>query len=117
MILRKIGQEERRIVLLVYPLLTTFIVMGLALPLFYVPLPGSSIIGLGAVALMGFVASLLMVNAYQIGEAAVVAPMPDPDQQQVVGPRPPPQESRASEKWRGTPNKRRGASRAHCVAH
>ncbi len=74
-ILRKIGQDERRVVLLLYPLLTTFAMMGLGLPFVYQPIEGLSLIGVGSVALMGFVASLLMVNAYRIGEAAVVAPM------------------------------------------
>jgi S-adenosylmethionine uptake transporter len=74
-VLRKISADERRVVLMLYPMLTTFVVMGLALPLVYVPMEGSTLAGIAVVALFGFCATLLTVSAYTIGEATIVAPM------------------------------------------
>ncbi|TLP68881.1 DMT family transporter [Parasedimentitalea maritima] len=74
-ILRKIGTHERRVVLMIYPLMTTFVAMGIALPFVYVPLEASALGGLVVVAIFGFCATLLMVSAYTLGEAAIVAPM------------------------------------------
>ncbi|MFS4581022.1 DMT family transporter [Phaeobacter sp. C3_T13_0] len=74
-VLRKISADERRVVLMIYPMLMTFIVMGLALPLVYVPMEGVMFSGIAIVALFGFCATLLTVSAYTIGEAAIVAPM------------------------------------------
>lgn len=74
-IVRKIGREERSIVLLLYPMMTNFVVMGCLLPLVYRPMP---IEHLGAVALMaglGVLAALILIAAYRAGEAAVIAPM------------------------------------------
>uniref|UniRef100_UPI0025F36EF0 DMT family transporter n=1 Tax=Phaeobacter sp. TaxID=1902409 RepID=UPI0025F36EF0 len=74
-VLRKISAQERRVVLMIYPMLTTFALMGLALPLVYVPMDGSTLAAIAVVALFGFCATLLTVSAYTLGEAAVVAPM------------------------------------------
>mgnify|MGYP000279672145 CR=1 FL=1 len=74
-ILRKIGNEERRVVMMVYPLVATFVVMGLAMPFVYVPFDASALGGLGVVAIFGFCATLMMVSAFTKGEAAIVAPM------------------------------------------
>jgi S-adenosylmethionine uptake transporter len=74
-IVRKIGNDERRAVLLLYPMMGNFLVMGAAMPLVYIPLP---IEHLGALALMSalaFGASLLIILAYTSGDAAIVAPM------------------------------------------
>ncbi|GLQ35194.1 membrane protein [Amylibacter marinus] len=74
-IVRRIGRDERDLVLLMYPMLGNFVVMGAVLPLYYVPMP---ILDLGAVALMAVlavVAMRLMIGAYKAGDAAVVAPM------------------------------------------
>lgn len=74
-ILRKISHDERSIVLMLYPMLATIIVMGLALPFIYVPLQASELGGLAVVACCGFCATLLLVKSYTHGEAATVAPM------------------------------------------
>ena len=74
-ILRKISNEERRSVLMLFPMLATVLVMGLTLPYVYVPMTGVELGGIAIVALFGFCATLLVVNAYTIGEAAIVAPM------------------------------------------
>ncbi|WP_425053092.1 DMT family transporter [Psychromarinibacter sp. S121] len=74
-IVRKIGQDERSAVLLLYPMMANFVVMALALPLVYTPMP---LIDLGLVGLMAslaFIAGLLMIQAYKNGDAAIVAPM------------------------------------------
>lgn len=74
-ILRKVSGVERRVVLMLFPMLTTFTVMGLALPFVYVPIEAPAFGGLVIIALFGFAGTLLVVNAYSIGEAAIVAPM------------------------------------------
>lgn len=74
-IMRKIGRDERSVVMLLYPLLANFILMALLLPGIYKPMP---LIDLGAAALisiLGFSAGLLMIAAYKNAEAAMVAPM------------------------------------------
>ncbi|MFW8633549.1 DMT family transporter [Cribrihabitans pelagius] len=74
-ILRKLSSVERRVVLMLFPMLTTVVAMGLALPFVYVPMEAQAFGGLAIIALFGFAATLLVVNAYSIGEAAIVAPM------------------------------------------
>ncbi|MDJ0821393.1 MAG: DMT family transporter [Paracoccaceae bacterium] len=74
-IVRKIGQDERPVVLLLYPMLANFLVMSVLLPFVYVPMP---LTHLGAIALMSamaFAASRLIISAYKAGEAVIVAPM------------------------------------------
>lgn len=74
-IVRKIGQEERSAVLLLYPMLANIVVMGLVLPFVYEPMPIDHLGGLALIALLGFVAALLIIAAYRAGEAVIVAPM------------------------------------------
>jgi len=74
-VVRKIGQEERAMVLLLYPMLANVAVMGALLPLSYRPMPGLHLAALAALAALAFAASLLMIAAYRAGEAGVVAPM------------------------------------------
>ncbi len=74
-IVRKIGQEERNAVLMLYPMMANFVVMAGALPWVYVPMPIEDI---GLVALMSalaFVAGLCIIRAYRLADAAIVAPM------------------------------------------
>ncbi|SHJ03438.1 DMT family transporter [Wenxinia saemankumensis] len=74
-IVRKIGADERPVVLMLYPMLANFVLMGGALAFFYEPMP---IAHLGVIAMMsvlGWVGGLAMIAAYKAGEAAVVAPM------------------------------------------
>ena len=74
-IVRRIGRDERDVVLLLYPMLGNFLIMGALMPFVYKPMP---LIDLGAVALMAvlaFAAMLCMIGAYKSGEAVVVAPM------------------------------------------
>jgi S-adenosylmethionine uptake transporter len=74
-IVRKIGAEERAAVLLLYPMLANFLVMGAALPLVYRPMPVGHLGLIGIIALFGFVAMLFIIAAYRRAEAVVVAPM------------------------------------------
>lgn len=74
-VVRKIGRDERTVVLLLYPLAGNFILMGAALPFVYVPMPILGFSGMGAIAVLGFIASLCIILAYRFGEAAIVAPM------------------------------------------
>lgn len=74
-VVRKIGSEERPVVMLLYPMVTNFIVMGCLLPLVYVPMPIEHLGLLAVVAAFAWAASRLIISAYQSGEAAIIAPM------------------------------------------
>ena len=74
-IVRKIGREERSVVLLLYPMVSNFVVMAMILPFVYKPVPLIDMGALGLMAVLGFTASLLLIAAYRAGEAAVIAPM------------------------------------------
>jgi S-adenosylmethionine uptake transporter len=74
-IVRKIGQEERSVVLVLYPMVANFLVLGLALPFVYQPMPIEHLGMLGIIAAFGFVATLLVIAAYRTAEAVIVAPM------------------------------------------
>lgn len=74
-IVRKIGAEERSVVLLLSPLIGNFIAMGAALPFVWVPLQLVDLGLMAVVALFGLTAAFLSILAYRAGEAAIVAPM------------------------------------------
>ncbi|WP_095588567.1 DMT family transporter [Actibacterium ureilyticum] len=74
-IVRKIGQEERMVVLMLYPMALNFLVMGLLLPFVYHPMPLLDLGGLALVSVFGFAAGLCLIAAYRYAEAAIVAPM------------------------------------------
>ena len=74
-IVRKIGNEERSIVLLMYPLLGNVVAMGLALPFIYVPMPVTHLGLLGVISVLGLIGAWLVILAYRSGEAVIVAPM------------------------------------------
>jgi drug/metabolite transporter (DMT)-like permease len=77
-IVRKIGQDERSAVLMLYPMVSNFLVMGAILGFahsIYVPMPIEHIGAFAAMALLGTVAGLLFIASYKRAEAAVVAPM------------------------------------------
>jgi S-adenosylmethionine uptake transporter len=74
-IVRKIGQEERNIVLLLYPMMGNLVVMGLALPFVYRPMPLADFGAWVAMAAMALVASLLVIAAYKRAPAVRIAPM------------------------------------------
>jgi len=74
-VVRKIGQEERSVVILLYPMMANFVVMACALPFVYVPMPAIDLGGLGVIAVFAFIATGLLIAAYKAGEAVIVAPM------------------------------------------
>lgn len=74
-IVRKIGREERTVVLMLYPMAANFLVMGALLFLVYEPMPIAHLGGIALISLFGFVAGLLLIGAYRNGDAAIVAPM------------------------------------------
>ena len=74
-IVRKIGQDERSAVLLLYPMVANFLVMGAIMPFVYVPVEGADLAGLGLMAVLGFAATLLLIGAYRAASAVIVAPM------------------------------------------
>ena len=74
-IVRKIGRDERSAVLLLYPMVANFVIMGCLLAFVYRPMPAIHIGGLATMALLGFCGGLLQIAAYRSGSAVVVAPM------------------------------------------
>ncbi|PHR93116.1 MAG: EamA family transporter [Blastopirellula sp.] len=74
-IVRKIGDEERPIVLLLYPMFANIFLAGAFLPFVYRPMPVEHLGMLVIVAAFGLAASLLIILAFRNAEAVVVAPM------------------------------------------
>ncbi len=74
-VVRKVGREERTEVLMLYPLIANFIVMGAAMSFFYEPLPLFDLGGVAMVSLLGFIGGVILILAYRASEAAIVAPM------------------------------------------
>ncbi len=74
-IVRKIGKDERSVVLLLYPMLANFCLMGALMPFTYQPMPAMHMGGIALMSIMAFIASSLVISAYKAGEAVVVAPM------------------------------------------
>lgn len=74
-VMRKIGARERREVLLLYPLLANFGVMLCILPFVYVPMPLADLGLVLLIALLAVTAMSLMIRAYTLADAAMVAPM------------------------------------------
>lgn len=74
-VVRKIGREERSVVIMLYPMMANFIVMASLLPLVYVPMPLPDLGKTALIALLGWTAGRFLIRAYSTGEAVVVAPM------------------------------------------
>ena len=74
-VVRKIGSDERSLVLLLYPMVANFVVMGAAMPFVYRPMLGGDFGLVALVATLGFLATLLVITAYRSAPAGVVAPM------------------------------------------
>ncbi len=74
-IIRKVGREERSVILLLYPMAANFIGMAIILPFVYVPMPIQDLGLIAVISVFGFSAGLLLIVAYRNAEAAIVAPM------------------------------------------
>lgn len=74
-VVRKIGREERSVVIMLYPMMANFFIMGALLPLVYVPMPIEHLGVVALIAVLAWVAGRFLIAAYTVGEAATVAPM------------------------------------------
>ncbi len=74
-IVRKIGKNERSIVLMMYPMLMSVGVMALILPFVYRPMPIEHLALTGVISLFGMAGAALIIAAYRSAPAVVVAPM------------------------------------------
>ncbi len=74
-IVRKIGHNERSVVLMLYPMVANFLVMALILPFVYHPMPLLHFGALALQALLGITGGLLIIAAYRSAPAIIVAPM------------------------------------------
>ena len=74
-VVRKIGAVERPAVMLLYPMMANFVLMACALPFVYQPMPIEHLGLLAIIATFAWIASRLVIAAYQSGEAAIIAPM------------------------------------------
>lgn len=74
-IVRKIGNDERPLVLMLYPMSANFLFTGAVLPFVYQPMSLTELAMMAIIALFGLTASYLMILAYRLGEAVIVAPM------------------------------------------
>jgi drug/metabolite transporter (DMT)-like permease len=74
-IVRKVGHEERSVVLLLYPMVANVVVMGAILPFVYVPPTGVAFAAQAVIAVLAFCGTLGVIAAYKTGEAVIVAPM------------------------------------------
>ena len=73
-VVRKIGSEERRVVMIVYPIMTNLVLTAMALPFVYVELALADLGLFSVVALLVLTAMALLVMAYGRADAIVVAP-------------------------------------------
>jgi len=74
-IVRKVGAEERPVVLLLYPMLANFVLMAIALPFVYRPMPIQDLALVAFMSFLGWVGGVVIIAAYRSGEAVIVAPM------------------------------------------
>lgn len=74
-IVRKIGSEERSMVLMLYPMLANFLIMGSMVPFVYRPMPLEHLGAVAAMSVLAFGAMLCIIAAYRRAEAVIVAPM------------------------------------------
>jgi S-adenosylmethionine uptake transporter len=74
-IVRKIGQEERSVVLMLYPMVLTFLAMGMIMPFVYIPMPVEHLALTAVMAFLGMLGALAVIAAYRTAPAVIVAPM------------------------------------------
>lgn len=74
-IVRRVGKDESVLVLLLLPMLASFIVVGILLPLDYQPMPLRDLVAVAILSLFGFIGIHCLIVAYQTSPAAVIAPL------------------------------------------
>ena len=75
LITRRIGQREKMAVMLIYPMLGNFLIMGLIMPFVYEPMPLIHLGSIAVLAILAFLAMFFIVLAFQNASAVIVAPM------------------------------------------
>jgi S-adenosylmethionine uptake transporter len=74
-LMRKVSNSERSVVMMLYPMIANLVVAAIALPFVYKPMPVTHL-GLSAtMSALGFCAGLLAISAYRRAPAVIVAPM------------------------------------------
>jgi drug/metabolite transporter (DMT)-like permease len=74
-VVRKIGQDERPVVLLLYPMMANLAVMACALPFVYRPMLPEHLGLMALLSVLGWIGGVVIIAAYKAGEAVIVAPM------------------------------------------
>lgn len=74
-IVRKLGQSERAVVLMLWPMLGNFVLTGAMLTIAYKPMELGDLALSGMISVLGLIAGFLVIRAFREGEAAAVAPM------------------------------------------
>lgn len=74
-IVRKIGKDERSIVLILYPMVANIALMAAILPFVYQPMPLDDLGLTFVISFLALLATMCMITAYKIGQPVVVAPM------------------------------------------
>ncbi len=72
---RKIGGQERTVVLLLYPMVASFLMLGAILPFVYKPMPLEHLALTACLAVLSVTGGLLIIMAYRHAETGIVAPM------------------------------------------
>ncbi len=75
LITRQIGQKEKISVMLLYPMIGNFVIMGAILPFIYQPMPLLHLGATALIAILGFVAMFCIVTAFKHSPAVMIAPM------------------------------------------
>jgi len=74
-VVRKIGSDERGVVMVLYPMMANLLLAGAIIPFVYVEVPIGDLGLFAVVALLVLVAMGFLVAAYTRGDAMIVAPM------------------------------------------
>ncbi|MFB1024656.1 MAG: DMT family transporter, partial [Octadecabacter sp.] len=74
-VVRRIRADERPVVMLLYPMMANFVLMGIGLAFVYIPMPIEHLGLVALVAAFAWTAGRCIIAAYQSGEAAIIAPM------------------------------------------
>ncbi|NRB02902.1 MAG: DMT family transporter [Rhodobacteraceae bacterium] len=74
-IVRKIGKDERSVVFLLYPMMANFILMSALVPFVYRPMEVTELGLIAVMAVLAFLAGILLIKAYRTADATIVAPM------------------------------------------
>lgn len=74
-IMRKIGRDERTVVMQLYPLLANLLLMAALLPFVYVPVALVDLAASAVMAVLALLAIACLVAAYRLAPAVIVAPM------------------------------------------